>query len=249
MAECPIGCTCGRHRKRSHSEATKAKIREKAIGKIRRPKGYKHSEATKAKQRESATGRIVSDATKAKLSEIVSASMTPERREQLRIQATGHVTSEATREKLRQHRHTEETKLQISNTLKNSGAHKAAMQSEERSEKISAALTGRPLSEAHKDKLAQVAIHNWRGGRTGDDFAAVLLPAGFIREHYVYYGDYIIKTGYGIRRPKFQLDFAHIEAKVNIELDGESHHETKEQDAIRDSILRDLGWRVIRIKV
>lgn len=67
------------------------------------------------------------------------------------------------------------------------------------------------------------------GGSTGDDFAAVLCPAG-----YVSYG-----PG---SHSRFVLDFAHVEAMVCFELDGPSHRATVEEDRQRDEV------RVIRIK-
>lgn len=81
--------------------------------------------------------------------------------------------------------------------------------------------------------------------RQGADYAAVLCPAGFVRERTVRY--YLIPGG---RLRHFRLDFAHFEAKVNIEIDGTSHADgkSKERDARRDAILRALGWRVIRIR-
>lgn len=83
--------------------------------------------------------------------------------------------------------------------------------------------------------------HRFRGGRTGDDFAAVLCPVGFVREHRIFY------TSYPQRR-YYQLDFAHVEAKVNIELDGPYHLSSEEDDKLRDTLLRSKGWKVIRIR-
>jgi hypothetical protein len=101
-----------------------------------------------------------------------------------------------------------------------------------------------PEAKAHSRKIA---LHSWRGGKTGDAFATVLCPAGFIREHQVFYGDRVQKVGHGLRRKKFQLDFAHVEGKIDIELDGPTHWATKKHDAERDTILRALGWKIIRI--
>ena len=47
----------------------------------------------------------------------------------------------------------------------------------------------------------------------------------------------------------YKLDFAHREAKINIEIDGSGHRGRRKQDMRRDSYLRNLGWKVIRIKV
>lgn len=91
---------------------------------------------------------------------------------------------------------------------------------------------------------------NYWGGATGDAFAKVLEPAGFIREHRVYYGEPVVQV-FGkqrFRKKNFSLDFAHVEGKINIELDGPGHKVHSEGDAIRDNILRSLGWRIIRIR-
>jgi very-short-patch-repair endonuclease len=44
------------------------------------------------------------------------------------------------------------------------------------------------------------------------------------------------------------MDFAHIEGKIDIELDGLGHKASSEEDAVRDKILRLYGWKIIRIK-
>jgi very-short-patch-repair endonuclease len=46
-------------------------------------------------------------------------------------------------------------------------------------------------------------------------------------------------------RQSYHLDFAHVEGKVNIELDGPCHDHSKNEE--RDTFLRTLGWKVIRI--
>lgn len=96
-------------------------------------------------------------------------------------------------------------------------------------------------SEAFKQKCAENATKSWRGGQTGEDFAALLCPAGFVREHRVFFGEDKL-------REFFQLDFAHLEAKTNIELDGPGHRASEEEDKLRDKILKFMGWKVIRIK-
>lgn len=77
------------------------------------------------------------------------------------------------------------------------------------------------------------------GGKTGEQYATVLCPAGYVREHLIQYA-----PG---RRNCFKVDFAHLAAKVVIELDGPHHQATEEDDACRDQVLRALGWKVIRI--
>lgn len=103
-------------------------------------------------------------------------------------------------------------------------------------------------SDETKALLAECAVYNWQGGKVGEDFAAVLCPAGFIREYHFLYGEHVVMTAFGLRRKSFNLDFAHVEGRINIELDGPSHKATAEADAARDAVLRGLGWRVIRIK-
>jgi hypothetical protein len=97
----------------------------------------------------------------------------------------------------------------------------------------------RRLSESRTGK-GYGGAQNYRGGATGDAFAAVLCPQGYIREHEWQYGNRC--------RDRFLLDFAHPEAKVCIELDGPGHYHTPQEDAERDAILKHFGWRVIRIK-
>lgn len=58
---------------------------------------------------------------------------------------------------------------------------------------------------------------------------------------------------YGLRfvapSGSFELDFAHIERKLNVEIDGVEHREPRgrHKDAIRDEHLGDLGWQILRI--
>ena len=130
-------------------------------------------------------------------------------------------------------------------------AGQAAMTPEERkswNQNKSLVRIGTHPSEETKAKLAKTAAHSYRGGATGDAYAAVLCPAGYTREHHFTYGEPDVSTGWGLRRPRFQMDFAHLEAKVDIELDGIGHKASPEEDAARDAILRLYGWKVIRIK-
>lgn len=83
----------------------------------------------------------------------------------------------------------------------------------------------------------------FRGGKAVEEFAVVLLPAGFVREFRVQYGP---KCG-----DHFLIDFAHPEGKIAIELDSPLHGITwapPKTDTERDAILRSLGWKVIRIR-
>lgn len=103
-------------------------------------------------------------------------------------------------------------------------------------------------TEETKEKLSKVGPRNWTGGQIAELYATVLCPVGFVREYHFTYGTKTVTTGWGFRRPRYQMDFAHVEGKVNIELDGPHHKGTPEHDARRDAILREHGWKIIRIK-
>jgi hypothetical protein len=97
------------------------------------------------------------------------------------------------------------------------------------------------------NKARKVHGVNFKGGNSQEPvpfvklLAESLIPAGFVQE-------------YPITRPgmkgRYKLDFAHLEAKVDIEADGPHHRPWKEQekDVVRDVFLKSLGWRVIRVK-
>jgi len=67
-----------------------------------------------------------------------------------------------------------------------------------RIKKTTEKLKGRALSEEHKRAISlantnnplvqAMNAENWRGGQTGQRFAEILCPAGFIPEHRVYWG-------------------------------------------------------------
>lgn len=100
---------------------------------------------------------------------------------------------------------------------------------------------GKPIhSPEQRKKRSELCWHSFTGGDIAADFARVLCPVGFVREHSVLWGK---------GNERFRLDFAHIDGKVCIELDGSSHRSTKEYDDMRDALLRTMGWRVIRIKL
>lgn len=99
---------------------------------------------------------------------------------------------------------------------------------------------GRHSSENNTGGLRRTSGNfGYSGGDTGDAFAAVLCPVGYVREYLIQYGP--------DRYDRYKVDFAHLEAKVVIELDGPYHQATKEEDLCRDERLRLLGWKVIRI--
>ncbi len=47
---------------------------------------------------------------------------------------------------------------------------------------------------------------------------------------------------------RFVADFACVNARLIIELDGNSHDDRLEQEAARDEFLRDNGWHTLRVR-
>lgn len=191
-------------------------------------KGRPKSAETRAKMSAAQKGRVITAEQRAKISATLKGRPLPPDAPQ---RQKGRKTPEATKEKLRQHRHTEETKERISATMK-----KLLSSPEAR-----AALSERTkMSDAARTKMSEMMQFYVKGGETAEIFAAVLCPAGFVREHRVQWSDH----GFDY----FRLDFAHLEGKVCIELDGPYHEKRQEYDAMRDAILRAMGWRVIHIR-
>ncbi len=48
-------------------------------------------------------------------------------------------------------------------------------------------------------------------------------------------------------RSGFVIDFALLDGKIAVEVDGPCHESSRRKDAFRDHILRREGWKVIRI--
>lgn len=97
----------------------------------------------------------------------------------------------------------------------------------------------RPKELEHAANIRKSVGRNWRGGEDGDYLASILCPLGYVREYQFVYD--------GLKR--HNLDFALLEEKVNIELDGVSHMTSKADDEVRDARMRSLGWKVIRVKL
>lgn len=75
-----------------------------------------------------------------------------------------------------------------------------------------------------------------------NDFDSLLRPLGYERE-------FIVR--WNAAGSLYRLDFAHPDARVNIELDGPCHRANRSaqsRDARRDARLRAIGWRVVRVK-
>jgi len=81
---------------------------------------------------------------------------------------------------------------------------------------------------------------NFHGGQLGNEYEKLLGPLGYTREHIVYWGN---RGG-----EQYRPDFALVNEKIDIEIDGPTHQRRKFEDAKRDYILTTLGWKVIRVK-
>jgi hypothetical protein len=75
-----------------------------------------------------------------------------------------------------------------------------------------------------------------------EDLAWVFLePLGFQRQ-------YCVPSGQA--GPPYKLDFGHPELKIDVEIDGKQHAESRieERDRMRDQVLASMGWRIVRIR-
>jgi hypothetical protein len=79
--------------------------------------------------------------------------------------------------------------------------------------------------------------YNFSGGKQGRKYWTLLYPANYVRELLIHLG-----------KERFRLDFALVDRKVDIEIDGRWHVEYSEGDAERDRKLKAAGWKVIRVK-
>ena len=57
-------------------------------------------------------------------------------------------------------------------------------------------------------------------------------------------GNYKFRRQHPVDR--YVADFACVSAHLIVELDGKIHHHTVERDQIRDALLRQSGWRIVR---
>ncbi|MCR4301836.1 MAG: endonuclease domain-containing protein [Sulfuricaulis sp.] len=212
----------------------------------------KHSPEMRAKISAALKGRPKSLETRAKMSAAFKGRMvTPKQRAKISATLKGRQVSASALENMKQAQQrrtpehqarldaaaktsrTPETRAKISATLKDQ------LSTPEARAAISERMKGK-ISDAAREKMRALMPFYVQGGQTAEDFASVLCPVGFIREYRIQWGE--------TWSERFQLDFAHLEGKVCIELDGPHHKKIQEYDAMRDALLRAMGWRVIRIR-
>lgn len=191
------------------------------------PKGFKHSAETRERIRATSLGRR----------------HTPESKEKLRVAHTGKPKGPKTGGAKEAH-------------MKAMQKLKGIPRSEEVRAKISAAVKGHggytdEVRQKMSEKARGHATVNFSGGQEGTKLAGILCPLGYVREHYLYYGEPVVSFGVArLRRRFIRLDFAHLKAKIDVELDGPSHAKPDQiaEDVRRDALLIELGWRVVRIR-
>ena len=120
--------------------------------------------------------------------------------------------------------------------------------------KIIEALTGRKHSQESKDKISRARLKYLT---ENPDKVPYLLnhyskgpsyPEKYWKEIFDKYG---VKYTEQYRIHLYQLDFALIEEKIDIEIDGNQHYSNEKaikRDIRRDEYLENLGWKIIRIK-
>lgn len=105
--------------------------------------------------------------------------------------------------------------------------------SEETKQKIS--VSRKIYLKEHPDKVPYLLNHYSKGDSFAEKFFEKYL-VGYVKKH---------------RFETYQLDFANLERKIDLEVDGDQHFTDKrivEHDKKRNAFLIELGWTVIRIR-
>jgi len=174
-------------------------------------------------QKQSAEARArIGDANRGKV-------VTDETRKKLSIARAKRVTLAETRDKL-------------------SAAHKGRIVSVETREKMSIALTGRRHSEDAKKRMrasrAAFLLNVGKNYRNG--FPTVTRPAAETA-----FEEALKRCGVGgwvteQRVHTYRCDFAFVEQRIDVEIDGKSHRYRVEHDKKRDTQLASMGWTILR---
>ena len=110
---------------------------------------------------------------------------------------------------------------------------------------------GKHLSDEHKAKLSKAqteylirtGLNRWSNAHSSERS----YPEKFFEE---ILKDICIEQ-YVIPGLPYKLDFADVDNKIDIEIDGEQHYvenELRERDQIRDKKLEENGWKTIRVR-
>lgn len=101
----------------------------------------------------------------------------------------------------------------------------------------------RKLSKAQTDYLIRTGLNRWSNTHSSERS----YPEKFFEE---ILKDICIEQ-YVIPGLPYKIDFADVENKIAIEIDGEQHYvndELCEHDKTRDKVLKDAGWKTIRVR-
>lgn len=110
---------------------------------------------------------------------------------------------------------------------------------------------GKHLSDEHKAKLSKAqteylirtGLNRWSNAHSSERS----YPEKFFEE---ILKDICVEQ-YVIPGLPYKLDFADVDNKIDVEVDGEQHYinnELRERDQIRDKRLEENGWRTIRVR-
>lgn len=103
----------------------------------------------------------------------------------------------------------------------------------------------RHLTALREAMSVQPDGHTFSGGKGREPnelekwYAGLLQPLGYIWQ-------FVVVVDSNGRH--YDLDFAHVENKINVEIDGSSHRGREQKDTRRDETLRNMGWKVIRVR-
>lgn len=103
--------------------------------------------------------------------------------------------------------------------------------------------TKKKISKSQRDYLIKNGLNRWSNAHSSERS----YPEIFFKE---IFKDVCIEQ-YIIKGLPYKIDFADVNNKIAIEVDGEQHYvdnELCERDKIRDNKINEFGWKVIRIR-
>lgn len=98
------------------------------------------------------------------------------------------------------------------------------------------------ISEKVQQRLKDGTFSGWK---TRKDKAPSYAEQYFIN---LFNNENIVGWQRDYKAGRWFIDFAFLDKKIALEIDGKQHEERKEQDKIKDDFLSENGWKVFRIK-
>lgn len=99
------------------------------------------------------------------------------------------------------------------------------------------------LSKAQTDYLIRTGLNRWSNAHSSERTYPEIFFGKILKN--------ICIEQYVIPGLPYKLDFADVDNKIDVEIDGEQHYvndDLCEKDQIRDKRLEEIGWRTIRIR-